>query len=363
MTFATMPKIDMTIEPIVSSRQITYTLILRQIESRIKEVVAESLVFPNWDDSPFHHSENKLWRGGIWADERVSKPLDPETAAAQEGDVDEVQHLEAEQGAELGEAIMALPQVEKSISLPLMDASPPSSLHARKAVKSSLNLGKASGSSTSVVSERPRALRSGSFASASQPVVGTDVTNADAFKSIHLDHSHAIEAMSALSQANSPAQTPVGSPSRPSRMEKSGSQSSVTSQSANLENFVDKELTPQSFVNTSDINVGPNPSSRPPSPSSISNASLKSEAASAQGSFGSFGNDIRRENSGSLGKTSTAAEAKRISLAAVTNAAATAKKWGWNAIQRHADQRSNGQLEAEDVPSQPILMGRGRPLP
>lgn len=53
MCFQTQPKIDMTIEPIVSSRQITYTLILRQIENRIKEVVAESLVFPHWDDSPF----------------------------------------------------------------------------------------------------------------------------------------------------------------------------------------------------------------------------------------------------------------------------------------------------------------------
>jgi len=62
-----MPKIDMTVEPIVSSRQITYTLILRQIENRIKEVIAESLVFPNWDDSPFFSTEGKFWRGGIWA--------------------------------------------------------------------------------------------------------------------------------------------------------------------------------------------------------------------------------------------------------------------------------------------------------
>lgn len=62
----------MNIEPIVSSRQITYTLIIRQIENRIKEVVAESLVYPNWDDSPFYHSESKLWRGGIWADEKAT---------------------------------------------------------------------------------------------------------------------------------------------------------------------------------------------------------------------------------------------------------------------------------------------------
>ncbi len=45
-TFETMPKIDMTIEPIVSSRQITYNIILRAIESRIREVIAETIVLP-----------------------------------------------------------------------------------------------------------------------------------------------------------------------------------------------------------------------------------------------------------------------------------------------------------------------------
>jgi hypothetical protein len=45
-TFESMPKVDMTIEPIVSSRQITYSVILRAIESRIREVIAESIVLP-----------------------------------------------------------------------------------------------------------------------------------------------------------------------------------------------------------------------------------------------------------------------------------------------------------------------------
>lgn len=44
ISFETMPKIELNIEPIISARQITYTLILNQIENRIKEVVAESLV-------------------------------------------------------------------------------------------------------------------------------------------------------------------------------------------------------------------------------------------------------------------------------------------------------------------------------
>ncbi|KAL5604415.1 hypothetical protein BROUX41_002387 [Berkeleyomyces rouxiae] len=65
-SFAQLPKIDMVVEPIVSSRQITYTVILRQIENRIKEVVAESLVQPFWDDVPFFRTEDKKWRGGVF---------------------------------------------------------------------------------------------------------------------------------------------------------------------------------------------------------------------------------------------------------------------------------------------------------
>ena len=370
LTFSTMPKIDMTIEPIVSARQITYTLILRQIESRIKEVVAESLVFPNWDDFPFYHSEDKRWRGGIWVDDTTPQPSqDLETAAAQEGDVDEVQHLEAEHD----ESLIGLPQVEKSMSMPAFDTSPPSTAYARKGAKSVLNLGnsKASGSSTSVdtrssAAEKPRALRSGSFASASSPIVGTDVTNADAFKhSTPPEQSHAASAMaaiSALSQTNSPAHTPVGSPSRPSRTEKPGSQSSSSSRSSvHSEKDIQNDLTPQPSLNVSDLAGNSNPSSYPPSPASMSNASFMSEAPSAR-SFGSFGRDPRRENSTSSSGKSSGAETKRLSLAAVTNAAATAKKWGWNAIQRHGDQRNDGSSEAAE-PSPPLVMGRGRPLP
>ncbi len=171
VTFATMPKIDMTIEPIVSSRQITYTLILRQIESRIKEVVAESLVYPNWDDSPFYHSENKAWRGGIWADANDTRhPETPVNVAAEEGNVDEIDRLEGE----TDESIIALPDVGKSISSSLIDMSSQPGLHSQKHVNSSPSLThlQSTGSSTSVESrysmpDKPRALLSGSFSNAS----------------------------------------------------------------------------------------------------------------------------------------------------------------------------------------------------
>ena len=45
--FYETPVMDLTIEPIVSSRQITYTMVLRAIESRIREAVLPILCFSN----------------------------------------------------------------------------------------------------------------------------------------------------------------------------------------------------------------------------------------------------------------------------------------------------------------------------
>ncbi|RMZ08670.1 hypothetical protein D0860_04586 [Hortaea werneckii] len=67
--FETMPDMEIKVEPIVSTRQITYAFILRAIEDRIRSVVGETLVKPNWDDIPFYDTSCQSVRGGIWADE------------------------------------------------------------------------------------------------------------------------------------------------------------------------------------------------------------------------------------------------------------------------------------------------------
>lgn len=364
-TFSAMPKIDMTIEPIISARQITYTLILRQIENRIKEVVAESLVSPNWDDVPFYNTEHKTWRGGTWVDENTAQlPMDAETAAAQDGDVDEVDHLEAENE----EAVVDLPMVEKSITAPLIDATPPVMAYARKGAKSSINLisSRSSGSSTSIetrspAQEKPRALRSGSFASASFPIVSTAITNVDAFKSsTPPEHSHAMAAISALSQSSSPTPTPVDSPLVPSRVQKPGSQSSISSRDSVGSENAEDGLRPQASSSRAEITARSELASSPPSPASMSNSSLRSDTPSMK-SFGSLGRDPRRENSSSSSTKSVPLENKRLSLAAVSNAAATAKKWGWSALQRHGEPRFEGV--EDEISSRPLVMGRGQPLP
>ncbi|KAF3004310.1 hypothetical protein E8E13_009185 [Curvularia kusanoi] len=66
MTFETPPRVELSVEPIVSTRQITYGPVLRAIESRIKEVLNETLVSPNWDDMPFMDTIAQAIRGGIW---------------------------------------------------------------------------------------------------------------------------------------------------------------------------------------------------------------------------------------------------------------------------------------------------------
>jgi hypothetical protein len=118
----------------------------------------------------------------------------------------------------------------------------------------------------------------------------------------------------------------------------------------------------QPSLSTSDLVDDTTAESYPPSPTSVSNASFKSDVPSTKsfGSFASFGQNSRRDTASS-GKSS-ASETKRLSLAAVTNAAANAKKWGWNAIQRHAE-RSDSLGDGPENPSRPLVMGRGQPLP
>lgn len=362
ITFETMPKIEMTIEPIVSSRQITYTLILRQIENRIKEVIAESLVYPNWDDSPFASTVGKLWRGGIWADDRRAEhSQEAEAVSAEHGDVDEVEISEAEH-----DEPTSTPQIEKSYSTPVLDTNFSNTVHSRKGTKSTSNLINPfpSSSSTGVdarplTGDKPRVLRSRSFANASNPVVTTDITNADAFKpSSPPEGDHAATAMAKLSaKTKLPVQSPTGSPSRPTNFKPSSSQSSSSSrgsshsEKADMSNSIPQvSLEPSSLTDTSSIN------SYPTSPASLSTTSIRSEL-SASKNFGT----PKRENTASSTKSS-ASENRRLSLAAVTNAAATAKTWGWNAIQRRSEQRGSSSSGSTET-TQPRLMGRGQPLP
>ncbi|CAJ2503951.1 Uu.00g113450.m01.CDS01 [Anthostomella pinea] len=371
-SFHTTPKMEMTIEPIVSSRQITYTMILRQIENRIKEVVAETLVSPFWDDIPFFNTEHKHWRGGIFeGDNAVEHSPDYEEIAAQLGHVDEVGQMEHE-----GSPTPPDLPMEKSQSMPFAENNQSPGFWSRKLhmKKSSIGSGNQSASaSTSVLvgrnsssstPEAPRPIRKGSF-SASSPVVATDPAHAEAYRpsSTAQDRDDAASQMasiSAKSQNGSPVETPASSPSKAPSLNEAGSLSSDSPSEATAESQ-DNERTPtgQGRRNTSS-STGSTASDNGP-PSSPVPSSRRNSIKSGTGSIGR-GFFSRKEPSSPVPSNGTP-EHKRNTLAAVTTAAATAKRWGWNAIQRQGERNANGRKLSDPTVDLNQPMGRGQPLP
>ncbi|KAL2017601.1 hypothetical protein VTK56DRAFT_1921 [Thermocarpiscus australiensis] len=381
-SFQQAPKMEMTIEPIVSSRQITYTVILRQIENRIKEVIAETFVLPFWDDTPFFNTEHKKWRGGIFHDDTVKTPVNLESAAAQEGDLGEVERLEESHGIQ---GATDLPPMEKSNSVPVLEKKPSTGLFGRKlSSKSKTDLlqspsASPSTSSTSIEVKNeakseitsPSPVLSASFAqpAPASPTVGTIATNAGLFKpsSSPPNGSSAASAMAALSAKSyspSPAQTPSSGTFKPYITSKSSSHSSNSSREA-ADTEKDTDKTPQDRRNTVS------------SAESHSDGASFSSSLSAKDSTRSQANPItrglfgRRDTSSSLpselGFSHAGESQKRTALTAVVSAAASAKRWGLNAFQRRANDGAqanhnhpNGSGSSLDL-NQP--MGRGRPLP
>lgn len=377
-SFQTMPKIEMTIEPIVSSRQITYTVILRQIENRIKEVIAETLVHPSWDDIPFFKTEHKEWRGGIFeGDDAVESSLDLETSLAQNGDVDDVDELE-ENGAQES----ALPSRETSHSLPVIEASIKSTgfFGRKKAEAKGIGASVSSAStSTTSVETKPdngierRTARRSSYVSSPTPTVSTESLDAEALQTVSLQADQSVAAavladLSAKPEDGSHSSSPATVPYRPYITSKSASQSSVSShETIDTEKDADssRERTPQARRDTASSSGSlDDPASS--SPSLPSRGSVRSHTGSlARGLFS------RKENAagdasgpppspGAIDRE----QQRRNALAAVTNAAASAKRWGLNALQRHNEGNKNGTAPG-DEPSLDLKqpMGRGQPLP
>lgn len=67
--FTQMPKMVLSVEPVVSTRQIKWSLVTGPIESRIRELVMEALVLPHMDDVAFFNTSSApSSRGGIYGD-------------------------------------------------------------------------------------------------------------------------------------------------------------------------------------------------------------------------------------------------------------------------------------------------------
>lgn len=371
-SFQQMPKIEMTIEPIVSSRQITYTVILRQIENRIKEVIAETIVLPFWDDTPFFNTEHKKWRGGIFHDNSVKPSPDAETTAAQDGDLGEVERFEEVQGIQESD----LSYVEKSPSTPLLNKKSSTGLFGKKLPnkpsKPDLLSPTSASPSTSLTSIDikadakseilpPPPVLSATFAQPSSPTVGTIAANSDHFRpsSSPPTGSAAASAMATLSAKSlsaSPAQS--SNAFRPYITSKSSNHSSVSSREV-TDTEKDTDKTPQARRNTAS------------SGESHSDSGLQSSSVSTKAGPATRGFFARRETASSvssgISSQSVQDANKRTAMSAVATAAASAKRWGLNALQRRANDHTpathnqpSDNTSSVDL-SQP--MGRGHPLP
>ncbi|ENH71092.1 hypothetical protein FOC1_g10008465 [Fusarium oxysporum f. sp. cubense race 1] len=350
VTFQSMPKMEMDIEPIVSARQITYTVILRQIENRIKEVIAETVVLPFWDDMPFFKTEHKQWRGGIFEGDDATVPTDDaESIVAAAGDVTAVSHLDG--NPDLTEETKPL---EKSQTVPIMEATPPpTGLFGRRLSRTGTNP-QASASSTSVDSKGPGA----------SPVLKPKISKTH--------RHHPLIMRPTTWRLCTPARTTLLP--NPLRLQMHPwSHRLLPNGQPDLHAHVpeDTQKTPVAMGrrNTTSSTGSSHTDERPGSSAASLKESIKSQTGSLGRSF--FTRREHPEVPVQVEEETDDSEASRdhqnnplqrqTTLAAVSNAALQAKQWGWNAYQRHKEARRQAEQASHLDLSQP--MGRGQPLP
>jgi hypothetical protein len=353
VSFESMPSLDLKIEPVVSSRQITYNVVLRAIESRIREVVAETLVLPFWDDIPFLDTSGELFRGGVW--KRDIKPAQPVEIE------EEMPEDEAEAGESHADASMDLLKTGdgRTMSESHLPLSPGAGLKSRagKSTMTPDDLGHASTSALDKAHrpEPPRVLRSSSFASAADPMVSPNHADADGSKRLsdpakRKDAAQAmLKELSSKSIAASPAESPAGSPpdeAATAAALKAMSKPSSKDSDESLSTLSRRQASEASSIQTnsqSSILTSPTPGS-----ADSKTPSLNEEPT-------------RTSTLGSIRSLASPAEKRQgINLSSAT---AAAKNWGWGVLARNQQREKEAMAHHSKLGTPDLPMGRGRPLP
>jgi hypothetical protein len=349
-TFEKMPKIDLTIEPIVSSRQITYSIILKAIESRIREVVAETIVLPFWDDAPFLDTSAEHFRGGIW--KKTVRP--PPTT--------EIQSEDPEDEAEAGDEGIITPEFvqgrdDRIMSMPVLPGikDPLKSRAGRKsAASSSEALGTSTGVERPSIPEPPRALRPTAFATVADPML--TVNHADVNTTARReDASASLKDLSARSLTTSPTESPASTP--PTELAISAAMKGRTSSNSSKASADSLHTghTQERSVTSSILDI-PSQSSFPPTPTTESFDSQTPSLNEEPHQNKSFASAARSFNSAD----------RKQAIASLSAATAAAQKWGWGVLNKNKqkDGQAAGSTEAATPRAVPTVpMGRGRPLP
>ena len=352
VTFESMPNIDLKIEPIVSSRQITYNIVLRAIESRIREVFAETLVMPFWDDIPFMDTSTERFRGGVWKRAVRSQHVEIK---------EEVPEDEAEAGETTAEGSIdqLKNQDEKTMSEPHLPLSPSDGLksRARRSTKTSReDLRQASSSALDRHHrpEPPRALRSNSFAAVADPMVSPNHADADGTRrtSDAAQRKDAAQAMlkelSTKSVIASPTGSAGGSPPNETAL------SAATKAAGRVSSKASEESLP---------NLARRPQSESASTHALSQPSVSTLSTSSTDSKASAVNEesTRTNTLGSIKSLALSAE-KRQSIN-LSSATAAAKSWGWGVLARNQQREKDAVGQHSKLGTPELPMGRGRPFP
>ena len=339
ITFETMPKLELTIEPIVSSKQITYGIILRAIESRIREVMSETIVLPNWDDIPFTDTDHQAFRGGIWHHEEPKDRLpNLATMLAQHSGIDGSE--DATEGAEVLQPIgvsgrtLSMPPLGSDVTVEPATAADTKGLadvaEPPHTPKSTPSLMRSPSSNITVV----------------RPVVTLESpTGTGAGKEFTLDAASVVRDLNMRSQASSPVLAANATPVL-----------STTSGVTRLD--LDNQPEKTSPASSVDLNLASDLPKAARMSSEQQSLDLDADARSISTSIDS--NDSAETSSSARLRSLKPSTERR---AAINNQLETAKKWGLNVLSRQTESWKSRQSAAAIAASTGEPYGRGHPLP
>ncbi|RPB01431.1 hypothetical protein L873DRAFT_1734807 [Choiromyces venosus 120613-1] len=246
IAFETMPKMELDIEPIVGSRQVIWGPVLRTIEGRIREVIAETLVLPHYDDTPFTDTLFQEFRGGIWEEPAPSEPSEEESAAercsidgAEKEDNGEASQTPADTTLEETlDKSMSMPSLPQAV-LGIDNKKAASTIGLSESAEGSRGLKSPGLKSSNGERKKKKSSRAQSLTSMAppSPVVGTDAVNVTAVwgKDNIVDKGTATSAVMAMSRSRSSS-----SPNSPStNSHPAGTPPSKTKLSQNSESSVE----------------------------------------------------------------------------------------------------------------------------
>jgi len=364
--FESAPDMDIKVEPVVSSRQITYAFILRAIEERIRTVVVETLVKPNWDDVAFFDTRSQRVRGGIWTDEGAPEEVPADSESTNPA------------------AKALLHASEKSISMPALSAP----VDAMESSGSDTATGKHPDSASSTAKEQPAPLKRRPLASQpskpSTTIPRPDMAPAPPFtKPLRSPSFTSLSTSTPVVAVDGVSGVPVRADD--ASLQPKNWRTKASAQNANRREAVQavREMRDRSMpaaapgMAVPSGNAADDPESETETTETGSRRHSDMSTSPTTYDHPSRTNTARSTANSISSQASRQAQTQRKNMLAATAAATTAaRNWGWNAIASRTAGRGGG---ATGGPRQPLFrgagtasqtslspdqpMGRGQPLP